>query len=64
MVLGALWDENPIAFLRVGEDIRKTQLQRMFVIPAARRSNMALGNLLSLFIYYHHYQDTKLIPCL
>lgn len=53
--------KNTIVFLKVGEDTSKSQSQRMFVIPAARRSNMALGNLLRLFIYYHNYQDTKLI---
>lgn len=50
--------KNVIAFLGVGEDSGKTQLQSMFLIPAARRSNMASGNLLSLFIYYHHYSTT------
>jgi len=53
--------KNAIASLGVGEDTSETQLQSMLLIPAARRSNMAFGNLLSLFIYYHHYQDSKLL---
>jgi len=43
------------------KDTSKTQLPSTVLRHAARRSNMGTGNLSGLFIYYHHYQDTKLL---